>query len=100
MSALINKPVVKLAEKPIPHTQNIKQPEITLKVPIPKNSSSHDKIIPIPYYTIPQTRSGDNSSSGTVKRKTMQDIGKEIPMYPDPIYGSLLNQQKYPHKNS
>ena len=31
-------------------------------------------------------RSGDNSSSRMVKRKTIQDISREIPMYPDPIY--------------
>ena len=46
----------------------------------------HDKIIPIPDYAIPQTRSGDNSSSKLVKRKIIQDISREISMYPDPIY--------------
>ena len=34
MSPPINKPIVKLIVKPIPHTQNIKQPEIASKVPI------------------------------------------------------------------
>ena len=58
----------------------------------------HDKIIPIPDYPIPQTRSGDDSSSRMVKRKVMQDITREIPKYPDPIYRPLLNQQKYPYK--
>ena len=58
MSPPINKPIVKLTEKPIPHPQNIKQAEITLKVQILNNSSSHDNIVPMPDYTIPQTRSG------------------------------------------
>ena len=44
------------------------------------------KIISIPDYTIPQTRLRDDSSSRMVKRKTIQDISREIPMYPDPIY--------------
>ena len=44
MSPPINKPIVKLTEKPIPCTQNVVQPKVTLKVPIPESSSSHDKI--------------------------------------------------------
>ena len=31
---------------------------------------------------------GDYSSSRTVIRKTIQDISREIPMYPNPIYRS------------
>ena len=46
----------------------------------------HDKITPIPDDSIPQTRSRDDSSSRMVKRKTIQDISREISMYPDPIY--------------
>ena len=37
-------------------------------------------------YIIPQTRSGSNLNSRMVKRKTIQDISREIPMYTDPIY--------------
>ena len=84
MSPLINKPIATLTEQPIPHNQNMEQPKITLKVPIPKSSGINDKSIPIPDYTIPQTRSGDDSSSRMVKRKTIQDISREIPMYPNP----------------
>ena len=86
MSPPIDKPIVKLTKKPIPYTQKIEQPKITLKVPIPECSSIHDKIIPIPDYTIPQTRSADDSSFRMVKRKTIQDISRKIPMYPVPIY--------------
>ena len=35
---------------------------------------------------IPQTKSREDPSSRMVKRKTIQDIGREIPTYPDPIY--------------
>ena len=35
---------------------------------------------------IPKTRSGDDSNSRTVKRKTIQHISREIPAYTDPIY--------------
>ena len=45
------------------------------KIPFPvKFSEYHDKITPIPDYAIPQTRSGDDSSSRMVKRKTIQKI--------------------------
>ena len=93
-----SKPIVELTEKPIPHTQNIKQRAITLKVPKPESSRMHDKITPTPDYTIPKTKSGDDSSSRMISRKTIQDINREIPMYPDPIYRPLLKQQKYPSK--
>ena len=32
------------------------QPKITSKVPLPKSSSIHDKIIPIPDYAMPSTK--------------------------------------------
>ena len=86
MSPLINKPIVKLTENPILHIQDMVQPKITSKVPIPEKSSIHDKAIPIPDYAIPQTRSRDDSGSRMVKRKTIQDISREILMYPDLIY--------------
>ena len=35
---------------------------------------------------IPQTRSGDYSISRRIKRKAIQDVSREIPAYPDPIY--------------
>ena len=66
------------------------------KVPIPESFRVHDKIIPIPEYTVPQTRSGDDSSSRKVKRKTIQDISGEIPRYPDPIYRTLPKPMEIP----
>ena len=69
VSPPINKPIVKLTEKPISQPQNLTQPQITSKVSVPESSQIHDKIIPIPDYAIPQARSGDDSSSKMVKRK-------------------------------
>ena len=80
MPPLTDKPIAKLSEKPI------EQPKVTSKVSISKSSRIHYTITPVPDYTIPQTGSGDDSSSRMVKRKTIQDINKEIPMYSDPIY--------------
>ena len=57
-----------------------------MKVLVPESSQIHDKFITVPNYIIPQTRSGDDSNSRMVKRKTIQDISREIPAYADPIY--------------
>ena len=58
--------------------KQIEQPKVVSKVPIPEISRIHDKFIPIPDYTIPQTRSGDDSSSRMVKRKTIPDVSRKI----------------------
>ena len=76
----INKPIVKLTEKPI------KQSKVALKFPIPERSSIQDEITPIQDYAIPQTRSGDDPSCRMVQRKIIQDVNREIPRYPDPVY--------------
>ena len=54
-------------------------------VPVPKTSRKHN-IVPIPDYTIPHTRSRDDSSSRMVNIKTIQDVSREKPIYPDPTY--------------
>ena len=87
---LINKPIVKLMGKPI------KQPMVILKVPIPEISRINDKTVPIPDYTILQMRSGDDSSSRMVKRKIIQYISREIPIYPDPAYRPPPKPVLYP----
>ena len=86
----VYKSIVKLSEKPI------EQPKVTLKIPILESLQIHNKIIPIPDYTILQTRSGDDSSSRMVKRKTIQDICREIPRYPNPIYRPPIKPTKIP----
>ena len=66
--------------------QNLAQPKITLKVPVPDSSQIHETFTPVPDYVIPKTGSGDDSNFRTIKRKTIQDISREIPTYSDPIY--------------
>ena len=87
MYILLGRPIIQFKEKPISQQpQTLAQPKITSKVPVPESSRIHDKIIPVPDYVIPQTRSGDDSKSRMVKRKTIQDISGGIPTYPDIIY--------------
>ena len=74
----IDKPIVELTEKQIPHIENIEQPKLTLKVPIPESSRIHDKITYISDLAIPQTKSRDDSKFRMVKRKIIQDISREI----------------------
>ena len=52
----------------------------------PGRQGHHDKVIPVPNYTIPQTESEHDSISKTITRKGMQDIRREIPAYADPFY--------------
>ena len=61
------------------------QPKIILKAPVLESSRSMIKLFQYQDYTIPPTRSGDDSSSRMVKRKPIQGISREIPMYPVPI---------------
>ena len=97
MSTLLNRPIIQSIGKPISQQlQNLVQPKITSNVPVPDSSEIHDKIFPVPDYIIPQTRSGDDSSSRMVKRKTIQDISREIPMYPDPIDRPLPKPTEIP----
>ena len=74
MSPLINKPIVKLKKK----TNSTHARNGATKNNF-KCSSIHDKVIL-------QTRSSNDSGFRLGKRKTMQDISREIPMYPDSMY--------------
>ena len=57
-----------------------------MKISVPESLQLHNKVIPVPDYTIPQTRSRDDSISGAIKRKTIQDTRGKIPVYADPNY--------------
>ena len=57
----------------------MENPPNVLASKLPK---AQDKVIPIPNYTIPQMKSRGDASS----RKTIQDVSREIPLYPDPLY--------------
>ena len=83
MPPLINKPIVKLTEKPT------EQPKVVLKVPILENSRIHGKIVPIPDYTIPQTRSSDGSRM--VRKPYRMSVGKS-PCIQIQLTDPLLNQ--------
>ena len=61
-------------------------PKTALKVSVLESSRLHDKFIPLPDYVIPQTRSRDDPESRSIKRKSIQDISREIQTYTDPIY--------------
>ena len=51
---------------------------------MPKSSRIHNKITPD--YAIPHICSGDNSGSRMLKRKAIQDVSREVPIYPNPVY--------------
>ena len=65
---------------------NIQIAERTTEFYISGRSGHHDKVIPVPNYTIPQTMSEPDSISRTITRKGMQDFRREIPTYADPFY--------------
>ena len=76
MSLIISRPIVQVREK------SVAQP----KVPGPKTSRIHDKIVPIPDYAIPHISSGDDLGSRMVKRKTIEDVRRANLVYPDQVY--------------
>ena len=86
MSPTINKPIVQVMERPV------EQP----KAPVFKSSRLQNKIVPIPDYTIPHIGSRDYSGSRMDNRKTIQDINRELPAYPDPTYRLLPKPVKLP----
>ena len=43
-------------------------------------------IIPIPNFAIPHIQSRDDSDTQRVGRRAIHDVGREIPIYPDPVY--------------
>ena len=77
---LISKPIAQVVEK------LVEQP----KLPVSKISRRCDKIVLD--YAIPHISSGDDSSSRMIKRKTIQGVIREIPIYSDPSYRPLLKQ--------
>ena len=51
----------------------------------PKTSKIQDKVVPIPNYAIPHIKSKDDSGSRMIERNDIQDVSKEIYIYPDPV---------------
>ena len=53
---------------------------------MPQTPKIQDKVVLIPNYAIPHTKSKDGSGSSMVERKAMHNISREIPIYPHPVY--------------
>ena len=53
---------------------------------MPKTPKIQHKVVPIPYYAILHIRSKDDSGTRMVERKAIQDVSREILIYPDPVY--------------
>ena len=79
------KPIIQIAKRPIQSKSGSKVsvPERSI---ILESSGHHDKVISVSNYTILQTMSEHDSISRTIRRKSMQDIRREIPAYADPVY--------------
>ena len=72
----IPNPKVLMTEK------SMKQPKFIIH----KMSRIWVKVAPIPNHTNPHIKSKDDSSSRMVERKAIQNISREIPISPDPVY--------------
>ena len=70
---LSNNPIVQVTEK-------------YPKVLVPKTPKIQDTVLPIPSYGIQHIKLKDDSGSRIVERKAVQDVSREIPIYPDPVY--------------
>ena len=53
---------------------------------MPKTPKMQDKVILMPNYAILHIKSIDDSGSRMVQRKAIQDVRRDIPIYPDTVY--------------
>ena len=60
-----------------------KQPSKILR---PNTSKSENIAIPIQDYTTPSVKPKGDLSTRVIDRRIIQDVSKEIPIYPDPVY--------------
>ena len=70
----MSKPLMQVTEKP---------PLVVLQ---PSTSKVQDIAIPVPNFATPQVKSKGDTSTKMIDRKTVQEVGREIPVYPDPVY--------------
>ena len=70
----IIKPIVQATEKP------------PSKILMPNTSKTQDIAIPIPDYAVPLVKPKGGTSTKMIDRKIIQDVSKEISIYPDPVY--------------
>ena len=66
--------------------------EKPLKLFTPKSPKIQHKAVPIPSFAVPQMKQRGDASS----RKTIQNVSREIPVYPDPVYQSPPKPVKTP----
>ena len=74
MKTFISKPLMQAKEKPPP------------KVLLPNTSKVKDIAISIPNFATPQVKPKSDRSTKMIDRKTIQDVGREISIYPDPVH--------------
>ena len=63
---------------------------------MPDTSKVQDIAIPISNYPIPQVKLKSDTSTKMINRKTIQDVGREILIYPDPVYKAPPKPVKIP----
>ena len=73
IKSLTSKPLTQVIEKP------------PSKVLLPNTSKVPDRAMPIPNYTTSQVKPKGHTTTKMIDRKTIQDVDREIPIYPDPV---------------
>ena len=53
---------------------------------IPNILKTQDKVMTILNFTIPPLQHKGDSDTKMIDRKMIQDVAREIPIYPDPVY--------------
>ena len=76
-----SKPIVQAVEKPLKN---------------PKVPKTQDKVTSVPNFTMPPMHSKGILCTNMIDRKMIQDIAREIPIYPDPVYRSPHKPEKLP----
>ena len=56
--------------------------KLPLEVLQPNTSKIQDIAIPIPNFSTPQVKAKGDTSTKIIDRKTIQDVGREISIYP------------------
>ena len=58
-------------------------------------SKIQDMAIPIANFTTPQIKPKGDTSTKIIDKKTIQDVGREIPLYHDSVYRPLPKPVKH-----
>ena len=60
----------------------------------PNTSKIQDRTIPTPNFATPQVKPKVDTSTKIIDRNAIQEVGREIPIYPDPVYRSPPKPEK------